>query len=568
MFLRKAVWGLVTIFAFNACVSSSSTSPEEPTDSSSSTGETPTSSNSSQSGDWSYPVLPAGASKSTVESWYTAWNDTYFITYEDQIAMGAVSVDFEPLLAGSGRITWDPNSMCAIDGITDANKMRGCTVSEGIGYGMLIAYFQKDWDTFHRLWKYSKYYRYSEDIQLTSWMTLTFRWNPLDRSSATDADLDIATALLLASYDMETENPDRATRYKADAIEIAKAISFNSKIIVMDEPSATLTDHELAALFDLIKTLRRQGIGILYISHRLEEIFEMGNRVTVMRDGTYVGTHDVAALTRDEIIRMMVGRELKDEFPKEVFEPGAENLRVEGLTRNGVFRDVSFSVRAGEVVGLTGLVGAGRTEVARAIFGADRIDGGQIFLAGKPVTIRSPQDAIARGIGLLTEDRKGQGLVLGMSVRDNTTMANLSALVNLLFINHKRERAITEKYISELQIKTPSTEQMVQNLSGGNQQKVVLAKWLYTQSRVLIFDEPTRGIDVGAKVEIYKLMNELARQGVCILMISSELPEILGMCDRILVMHEGKIAGELAQGEATQEGIMRLATGERLVSAQ
>lgn len=224
MFLQKAIWGLVTLFAFNACVSSSSTSPEEPTDSSSSTGETPTSSNSSQSGDWSYPVLPAGASKSTVEGWYTAWKDTYFITYEDQIAMGAVSTDFDELLAGSGRITWDPNSMCAIDGVTDVNKMRGCTVSEGIGYGMLIAYFQKDWDTFHRLWKYSKFYRLSEDVQLTSWMTLTFRWNPVDWSSATDADLDIATALLLASYDMETENPDRATRYKADAIEIAKAI--------------------------------------------------------------------------------------------------------------------------------------------------------------------------------------------------------------------------------------------------------------------------------------------------------------------------------------------------------
>jgi len=262
----------------------------------------------------------------------------------------------------------------------------------------------------------------------------------------------------------------------------------------------------------------------------------------------------------------MVGRELKEEFPKEVFTPGAENLRVEGLTRHGAFTDISFSVRAGEVVGLTGLVGAGRTEVARAIFGADRIDIGQIYLEGKPVTIKSPQDAIAHGIGLLTEDRKGQGLVLGMSVRDNTTMANLSSLVKFLFIDHKRERTITNQYIKELQIKTPSTEQMVQNLSGGNQQKVVLAKWLFTKSRVLIFDEPTRGIDVGAKVEIYKLMNDLARQGVCILMISSELPEILGMCDRILVMYEGQISGELKRGEATQEGIMRLATGERLTS--
>ncbi len=344
-------------------------------------------------------------------------------------------------------------------------------------------------------------------------------------------------------------------------VEIGKAISFNSKIIVMDEPSATLTDHELRALFDLINTLRRQDIGLIYISHRLEEIFEIGNRVTVMRDGEYIGTHAVCDLTRDEIIRMMVGRELKDEFPKEIFERGKESLRVENLSRHGAFENVSFSLSAGQIVGLTGLVGAGRTEVARAIFGADRIDGGQIFLDGQPATVRSPQDAIRQGIGLLTEDRKGQGLVLGMTVRENTSLANLKSLVKMLFVDRRRERAITEQYVKELQIKTPSIEQVAQNLSGGNQQKVVLAKWLFTQSRILIFDEPTRGIDVGAKVEIYKLMNELARKGVSILMISSELPEVLGMCDRVLVMHEGRLAGELDRGEATQERIMQLATG-------
>lgn len=344
-------------------------------------------------------------------------------------------------------------------------------------------------------------------------------------------------------------------------VEIAKAISFNSKIIVMDEPSATLTDHELEALFDLIRTLRKDGIGLIYISHRLEEIFEIGDRLTVMRDGQYIGTSQVADLTREEIIRMMVGRELKDEFPKEVFQAGEERLRVEGLTRQGAFRDVSFSLRAGEIVGLTGLVGAGRTEVARAIFGADRLDGGHITLDGKPVLVKSPQDAIRQGIGLLTEDRKGQGLVLGMTVRENTTLANLSSLVKRLFVDRRRERSVASQYVKELQIKTPSIEQIVQNLSGGNQQKVVLAKWLFTQSRILIFDEPTRGIDVGAKVEIYKLMNELARKGACILMISSELPEVLGMCDRILVMHEGRLAGELARKDATQERIMHLATG-------
>ena len=347
-------------------------------------------------------------------------------------------------------------------------------------------------------------------------------------------------------------------------VEIGKAISFNSKIIVMDEPSATLTEHELRALFDLIRTLRRQGIGLIYISHRLEEIFEIGDRVTVMRDGEYVGTNGVCDVTRDDIIRMMVGRELKDEFPKETFERGAERLRVEGLTRHGAFSNVSFATHCGEIVALTGLVGAGRTEVARAIFGADRIDGGQIHLDGKPVAVRSPQDAIRQGIGLLTEDRKGQGLVLGMTVRENTTLANLRSLVKFLFVNRREERSVTEKYVRELQIKTPSIEQVVQNLSGGNQQKVVLAKWLFTQSKFLIFDEPTRGIDVGAKVEIYKLMNELVRKGVSILMISSELPEVLGMCDRILVMHEGRLAGELLRKDATQERIMQLATGTAL----
>lgn len=350
-------------------------------------------------------------------------------------------------------------------------------------------------------------------------------------------------------------------------VEIAKALSFNARIIVMDEPSATLTDHELEALFELIRDLKRHGIGMIYISHRLEEIFGLGDRVTVMRDGEYVGTHHVADVSREQLIRMMVGRELTHEFPKEIFQRGRERLKVEGFTRHGAFEDVSFSLHEGEIVGLTGLVGAGRTEVARAIFGADPIDDGMLMLDGKPIRVRSPQDAIRHGIGLLTEDRKNQGLVQSMTVRENTTLANLRELVRMMFIDGKRERAVTQKYIGELQIKTPSQEQTIQNLSGGNQQKVVLAKWLFTQSKVLIFDEPTRGIDVGAKVEIYKLMNELVRRGAVVLMISSELPEVLGMCDRILVMHEGHISGELDRSEATQEKIMTLATGESLAHA-
>ncbi|HLJ54336.1 MAG TPA: sugar ABC transporter ATP-binding protein [Chthonomonadaceae bacterium] len=344
-------------------------------------------------------------------------------------------------------------------------------------------------------------------------------------------------------------------------VEIAKATSKKSKIIVMDEPSATLTDHELKALFDLARKLRAEGVSIVYISHRLEEVFEVCDRATIMRDGHWIATKAVADLTREEIIRLMVGRELKDAIPKVPATLGEPALTVRNVNRTGVLHDVSFEVRKGEVLGLAGLVGAGRTETARVIFGADAMTSGSIEVLGKKVNIRSPQDAIKHGIGLVTEDRKQQGLVLGMAVRENTTLANLDLLAVMGFIKRGEENRVAEKYRADLSIRTPSIEQVVQNLSGGNQQKVVLAKWLFTGSKVLIFDEPTRGIDVGAKSEIYKLMNELAAKGVAIIMISSELPEILGMSDRILVMHEGRITGELMRAEATQEKIMHLATG-------
>jgi ribose transport system ATP-binding protein len=344
-------------------------------------------------------------------------------------------------------------------------------------------------------------------------------------------------------------------------VEIAKATSKKSKIIVMDEPSATLTDHELVALFNLMRKLKSEGVSIVYISHRLEEVFEVCDRATIMRDGTHIATMDVKDLTRDEIIRLMVGRELKDAIPKVAAKLGPNALSVKNLNRAGVLHNISFEVKQGEILGIAGLVGAGRTETARAIFGADPIDSGQIEVFGKPVTIRSPQDAIKHGIGLVTEDRKQQGLVLGMAVRENDTLANLGALSRFGFIKRGEERRVAEEYKISLAIKTPTIEQTVQNLSGGNQQKVVLAKWLFTGSKVLIFDEPTRGIDVGAKSEIYKLMNEMVKEGKAIIMISSELPEVLGMSDRILVMHEGRITGELSRAEATQESIMKLATG-------
>lgn len=345
-------------------------------------------------------------------------------------------------------------------------------------------------------------------------------------------------------------------------VEIAKALTFEAKVLVMDEPSATLTLSELEGLFALVRRLKDQGLGIVYISHRLDEVFEIGDRVTVLRDGKTVSVNPTEGLNRAAIIRDMVGRSIDEEFPKERFTTGETRLRVEGLSREGVFEDVSFSLRTGEIVGLTGLVGAGRTEVARCLFGADRPTAGRVTLDGNELVIRSPRDAIASGIGLLTEDRKLQGLVLPMTIRENTTLANLDAIPGTWLVRRAEESRITFDLMRDLAVRAPGPDTPAWTLSGGNQQKVVLAKWLFTQCSVLIFDEPTRGIDVAAKVAIYHLMNRLVERGVCVLMISSELPEVLGMCDRILVMHEGRIAGELARDEADQARIMRLATGE------
>lgn len=346
-------------------------------------------------------------------------------------------------------------------------------------------------------------------------------------------------------------------------VEVAKATSWKSRVIAMDEPSATLTDHEIRNLFDLIRRLKAEKVAVVYISHRLEEVFEIADRVSVLRDGHLVAVNNVSELDRDGIIRLMVGRELKEKTPKQPKPFGDVALEVRGLSRKKALKDVSFSVRRGEVLGLAGLVGAGRTEVARAIFGAYQIDSGEILIDGAAVSIKSPWDAIRHGIGLVTEDRKALGLVLGMAVRENISLANLDKMSRAGFVSRQAERAAARRFVEELMIKTPSVEQAVQNLSGGNQQKVVLAKWLLTKSRVMIFDEPTRGIDVGAKAEIYQLMNRLASSGVAIIMISSELPEILEMSDRIIVMHEGEIAGELSAREASPESVMHLATGGR-----
>ena len=343
-------------------------------------------------------------------------------------------------------------------------------------------------------------------------------------------------------------------------VEIAKALSQDIRILVMDEPSAALTPQEVEKLFAIIRELQTRGIGIIYISHRLDEIFDIADRITVLRDGAYVGDSPSDEITRDQMIEMMVGRSIDNEFPKQPAKIGDIRLSARGLSRGDSVRDVSFDVRRGEVLGITGLVGAGRTELVRLIFGADRRDSGSISLDGKELRIRSPRDAIRSGICLLTEDRKSQGLVLCRSVRENFGLPNFNQFATAGTIHQKRERSSFAEYVESLSIRIPHQEQPARNLSGGNQQKVVLAKWLQQNAKVLIFDEPTRGIDVGAKHEIYQLMNRLAENGTSIIMISSELPEVLGMSDRILVMHEGRITGEITDmPSATQEQIMEMA---------
>jgi ribose transport system ATP-binding protein len=344
------------------------------------------------------------------------------------------------------------------------------------------------------------------------------------------------------------------------SVEIAKALSFNARIIVMDEPTATLTPQEVSSLLSIVRDLREQGIGIVYISHRLEEIEQVADRVLVLRDGEQVATRQASELNRADIIELMVGRKLESEFPKHSAPFGKARLVAKNLTRGTAVRGVSFEVRAGEVVALTGLVGAGRTEVARLIFGADDADSGEILVDGEPLVPRAPSDAIRRGVCLLPEDRKHQGLILAHSIQDNFSLPNLRQFSRFGWINRIAESSALDSFQQQLKIKLASRHFPVSNLSGGNQQKVVLAKWLQSNAGVVIFDEPTRGIDVGAKYEIYLLMNELAARGKAILMISSELPEVLGMADRILVMHEGRITGEITDvTSATQNDIMELA---------
>ena len=346
-------------------------------------------------------------------------------------------------------------------------------------------------------------------------------------------------------------------------VEVAKALAVKARIIVMDEPTSALGEDEVETLFEIIGTLKEQGMAIVFITHRLDEVFRVADRVVVLRDGQQVGNMSIEGATPERIIHLMVGRELKDLFHKEAAQIGAPLLEVRGLTRRGVVEDVSFTLRRGEILGFAGLVGAGRTETARLLFGADLKDAGEVYVDGHAVEIRSPADAVKAGIGLVPEDRTNQGLVLRLSVSDNIVLPTLDRYARAgLWMDRRALRNTAQDYVDKLNIRTPSLEQKAMLLSGGNQQKTVVAKWLASHLEVLIMDEPTRGIDVGAKAEVHALMSQLAQAGMGIIMISSELPEILGMSDRVLVMAEGRVMAVLERAEATQETIMAYAGGE------
>ena len=367
---------------------------------------------------------------------------------------------------------------------------------------------------------------------------------------------------LIDAYHMEltpTTLVAHLTIAQQQMVEIVKAISYNSKILVMDEPTSSISEKEVAFLFETMRSLVKKGVGIIYISHKMSELEDICDRVTVLRDGEYVGTEVVKETCKDDLIAMMVGRELKNYYTRDFLEPGETVLKCENISDGELAQDVSFEVKKGEIVGFAGLVGAGRSEVMKSIFGLMPKSSGTVYIDGEKVDIKSPVDALKYGIALVPEDRKAEGLYLVQSVRFNSTIEVLSDFIKGIHVNSAKEREITQEFIDKMATKTPSQEQIIGNLSGGNQQKVLIGRWLATNPKILILDEPTRGVDVGAKSEIYMIMNELVKHGVSIIMISSELPEIIGMSDRVYIMAHGKMKGCLSHEEATQNNIMRLA---------
>ena len=348
-------------------------------------------------------------------------------------------------------------------------------------------------------------------------------------------------------------------------VEICKALMVDAKVLIMDEPTAALTESETKVLFEVIESLKAKGVSIVYISHRMEEIFQLCDRITILRDGQYVGTENIKDITMDGVVQMMIGREIGERYPQRDVKIGEEVIRVEGLTHEKMFRDVNFSVRAGEVLGVSGLMGAGRTEIMQAIFGNLPIVSGKVFIEGKEVHIKNPKQAIEAGIGFITEDRKTEGLLLEKSIAENIELCNLGKVSKNSVLSKAKGAALVKRGIEEFRIKCFGPDHECNNLSGGNQQKVVLAKWIYTDPKILILDEPTRGVDIGAKAEIYSVINDMAARGVAVIMVSSELPEVLGMSDRIMVVHEGHVTGIIDGKTADQAKVMTLATGGSLV---
>lgn len=374
-------------------------------------------------------------------------------------------------------------------------------------------------------------------------------WKEMRRRAAqiiTDLGIDIDANATVESLSVA----------KKQIVEICKAINLDVKLLIMDEPSATLTDRELEIMFGIVRRLKKEGITVIYISHRLDEVFSLADNVTVLRDGKHVDTLPIGDVNKEKLIAMMVGRELGQEYPKDFIETGEVILEVRNLMRKGVLHDISFTVKRGEVLGISGLVGSGRTELARAILGIDKIDSGEVWVRGKKVRYKSFNQAINDGLGLIPEDRKLQGLIQIFSVKNNICMVSMKKIIRGGVLRKALESRYAEEYAKKLRVVAPSMDTQVQYLSGGNQQKVVIAKWMMQNSEILFLDEPTRGIDVGAKAEIYRLINGLVKEGKTIIMISSEMPEILGMCDRVLVIHEGRLTGDLMRCEASQEKIM------------
>ncbi|MFK0278772.1 sugar ABC transporter ATP-binding protein [Ensifer sp. NPDC090286] len=407
-----------------------------------------------------------------------------------------------------------------------------------------------------------------QELNLMPFMTVAeniwIRREPKNRFGFVDhREMNRITARLFDRLKIKID-PEIEVRHLSVAnrqmVEIAKAVSYESDVLIMDEPTSALTEREVAHLFEIIRDLREQGIGIVYITHKMNELFEIADEFSVFRDGKFIGTHASSDVTRDDIIRMMVGREITQMFPKEEVPIGDVVLSVKNLALNGVFRDVSFDVRAGEILGIAGLVGSGRSNVAETLFGVTPASSGTISIDGKTLSIDSPNTAIRNRMAFLTEDRKDTGCLLILDILENMQIAVLQdRFVKGGFVTEKQITAACEEMSRKLRVKTPNLQERIENLSGGNQQKVLIGRWLLTNPRILILDEPTRGIDVGAKAEIHRLVTELARNGVAVIMISSEMPEVLGMSDRIMVMHEGRVTGFLDRAEATQIKVMELA---------